>query len=292
MNIKVIGDFRFAVEDALQMLSGMAKKYHSLPTENELNAMIERLKKCGTYEVVASILEDANYRDNKDVYLRAFGGVLSYEVFGGVLADDNSNTFDFWQGMTGKIKESNAVAPSDYPDKVAEISGYVGELIKAMKKDLAEIFGEVAKTDEKRTQGRKKGIQTNRREEREVKETDFPTEKMNGIDETFRLNNAIYSAVKRCLYGSVDIKYLRTALLTCCPEAIANGNRLEILAFLFRKFAEGYINDEGQRKEYLTVCQRQFEKIKSGYNFNHAAPNREIQGEIWSETEKKFKKMR
>lgn len=141
MNIKQIGDFRFAVEEALQMLSGMAKKYHSLPTENELNAMIERLKKCGTYDVIASILEDCNYKDNKDVYLRAFGGVLSYEVFGGVLADDKGNTFDFWQGMTGKIEENNAVAPSDYPDKVQELSGLLANLVIAMKEDLAEIFG-------------------------------------------------------------------------------------------------------------------------------------------------------
>ena len=99
-------------------------------------------------------------------------------------------------------------------------------------------------------------------------------------------NNVLEELAERCFHD----KYLEMALKTASPDVVSNGNRLEILAFVFKKYAEGYLKNKEQRKKYLNECCERIKKKWPDCNFDTASPGTEIQNKIWDDKRKKFKK--
>lgn len=140
MDIKIIGVWRFAVEDAINLLSRLGGKGYELPTIGEVEALIERLERTSPFEVVASILADNDYKSHRQHYLTAFGGVLNCEAFIGCVKADGK-IIDYWGGLADKLK---AAAPeidkNMYLSAVERLSNMVQENIAGMKADLDCIF--------------------------------------------------------------------------------------------------------------------------------------------------------
>lgn len=140
MDIKTIGVWRFAVEDAINLLARLGGKGYELPTIGEVEALSGRLERTSPFEVVASILADNDYKSHKQRYLAAFGGVLNCEAFIGCVKADGK-IIDYWGGLADKLK---AAAPeidkNMYLSAVERLSNMVQENIAGMKKDLDGIF--------------------------------------------------------------------------------------------------------------------------------------------------------
>lgn len=142
MDIRTIGVFRFAVEDAINMLARLGGKSYDLPAIEEVEALITRLERISPFEVVGSILADNYYKSHRQHYLAAFGGVLDSEAFiGSVKAD--GKIVDYWGGLADKLK---AAAPeidkNKYLSLVERLGNLVQDNIAGMKKDIAGIFSD------------------------------------------------------------------------------------------------------------------------------------------------------
>lgn len=140
MNIKVIGVFRFAIEDAINMLVRLEGKSYALPSIREFEEIEQRLSSTSPYDVVASILADNDYMSHKQIYMDAFGGVLDCEAFIGVVKADG-RVVHYWDGLTEKLDESPDVDRVLYIEKVENVNGLVQESIRGMKGDLLNIWG-------------------------------------------------------------------------------------------------------------------------------------------------------
>lgn len=70
--------------------------------------------------------------------------------------------------------------------------------------------------------------------------------------------------LSRTLKIGVDSGILTKALEVCDLEGISNGNRLELLFFAFKTYAERYV-DIKDRDEYMAECTKQALKIKSTF---------------------------
>ena len=142
MDIQTIGVFRFAVEDAINMLARLGGKSYDLPAIEEVEALITRLERISPFEVVASILADNYYKSHRQHYLAAFGGVLNCEAFiGSVKAD--GKIIDYWGGLADKLKAAHPeIDKNKYLSLVERLSNLVQENITGMKKDLDGIFSD------------------------------------------------------------------------------------------------------------------------------------------------------
>lgn len=299
MNIREIGAYRYAIVDAVKILSDISRKQKPLPKVEALDIIAERLKRLDCYEVIASIYEDNEFIEHKEFYINAFGNVLQYEIGVGVVKD-GEEIFDYWETMGEKLEGQQDIDAEAYIEKVEDIRGILFTLIESMKRDLVFAFkdeqlftfkdGETPKRE--RTQGRKKGKQLKRLPDREVKDSDFQDEDFEGIDKTFKLNEGIMNAIKRCLYKNASTDHVRMALIKCCPDKIANGNRLDIIGWMFKQFAGGYIYDSERQKEYINICVERFRGLSDGFNFRHASPKKTIQEKIWDKNTNKFKTIR
>ena len=299
MNIREIGAYRYAIVDAVKILSDISRKQKPLPKVEALDIIAERLKRLDCYEVIASIYEDNEFIEHKEFYINAFGNVLQYEIGVGVVKD-GKEIFNYWETMGEKLEEQQDIDAEASIEKVENIRGILFTLIESMKRDLVFAFkddklftfkdGETPKRE--RTQGRKKGQPLERQEDREVKDSDFQDKDFEGIDKTFKLNEGIMNAIKRCLYKNVTKNHVRKALLTGRPDLIANGNRAEIIAWMFTQFAGGYIQDDKLRDEYLKKCRDCYRNIKPKRNFNKEGTTSDIQKEIWCKETNKFKSIR
>ena len=141
MNISVIGNFRFALEDAINILARLGCKSYALPSIAELDAMIQRLENTSPFDVVASILADNDYMSHKQKYLDAFGGVLDCEAFLGDIKVDG-RVVNYWDGLTGKLDVNQNIDKDLYFAEVEKVSGLVQENIRGMKTDLLNVFGD------------------------------------------------------------------------------------------------------------------------------------------------------
>ena len=299
MNIREIGAYRYAIVDAVKVLSDISRKQKPLPRVEALDIIAERLKRLDCYEVIASIYEDNEFIEHKEFYINAFGNVLQYEIGVGVVKD-GEEIFDYWETMGEKLEEEQDIDAEAYIEKVEDIRGILSTLIESMKRDLVFAFkdeqlftfkdGETPKRE--RTQGRKKGKPLKRLPDREVKDSDFQDEDFEGVNRDFKLNDVIYNAIKKCLYKNVSKKLVRTALIKCRPDLIANGNRLDIIGWMFKKFAGGYIYDSERRKEYINICDKLFRNINDGFNIKTTSPHKHEQEKIWDENTNKFKTIR
>lgn len=299
MNIREIGAYRYAIVDAVKILSDISRKQKPLPRVEALDIIAERLKRLDCYEVIAGIYEDNEFIEHKEFYINAFGNVLQYEIGVGVVKD-GEEIFDYWETMGEKLEEEQDIDAEAYIEKVENIRGILFTLIESMKRDLVFAFkddklftfkdGETPKRE--RTKGRKKGKQLDRQEDREVKDSDFQDKDFEGIDKTFKLNKGIMNAIERCLYKEVTMDHVRKALEQCRPDLIANGNRLDIIGWMFKRFAGGYIYDSERQKEYINICVERFRGLSDGFNFRNASPQKTIQEKIWDKNTNKFKTIR
>lgn len=140
MNIKVIGVFRFAIEDAINMLVRLEGKSYALPSIREFEEIEQRLSSTSPYDVVASILADNDYMSHKQIYMDAFGGVLDCEAFIGVVKADG-RVVHYWDGLTEKLDASPDIDRVLYIEKVEKVNGLAQENIRGMKADLTKTFG-------------------------------------------------------------------------------------------------------------------------------------------------------
>ena len=297
MNIREIGAYRYAIVDAVKILSDISRKQKPLPKVEALDIIAERLKRLDCYDVIASIYEYNEFIEHKEFYIKAFGNVLQYEIGVGVVKD-GKEIFNYWEAMGEKLEEEQDIDAEAYIEKVEDIRGILFTLIESIKRDLAFAFkdeqlftfkdGETPKRE--RTQGRKKGKPLKRLPDREVKDSDFPNEDFEGIGyKNFKLNKGIMNAIEKCLYKNVLAKHVIRALLTARPDLIANGNRLDIIGWMFKRFAGGYIDDNERQKEYINICDKLFRNIDEGFNIETAAPDKPTQEKIWDENANKFK---
>lgn len=142
MDIKSIGVFRFALEDAINLLARLGGKGYSLPGIGEMEAIATRLERTNPFDVVASIKADNEYMSHRQHYFDAFGGVLACEAFTGSIKADGK-AINYWDGLADKLDEAAPeIDKGLYLRQVERLSGLVQENIRAMKADLIEIFGE------------------------------------------------------------------------------------------------------------------------------------------------------
>lgn len=153
-----------------------------------------------------------------------------------------------------------------------------------------------------RSNGRKEGDKSHRRPDKEFDKSQlydgiycFP----GGIKTGYNFSNTItIKEVKACVFKAVlqnrndNLKYDNTLYFTRAieqakPEAISSGVRLEVLQFIFLKFAEHFVEN---KDEYLKSVKEGFYKLKPTFDFSD--PNKcptEIRNMIWDEDEKNFK---
>lgn len=140
MDIKIIGNFRFAIEDAINMIARLGGNSYALPSVEELDAMIQRLESTSPFDVIASILADNDYMNHKQKYLGAFGGVLDCEAFIGDIKADG-RVEHYWDGLTEKLDASPNIDRIMYLAKIEKVNCLVQENIRGMKADLLNVFG-------------------------------------------------------------------------------------------------------------------------------------------------------
>lgn len=99
-----------------------------------------------------------------------------------------------------------------------------------------------------------------------------------------------FDIVERCLFKDVDEDHLRNALQQANPHAIANGNRLDILYFVYKKYGthDDYVA-HGMQNDYIQKVQDEFHRINPDYDFR-TLPHKDIQDEIWDSNKNDFKK--
>jgi len=140
MDIKVIGAFRFALVDAVNMLARLGCKGYALPSIADLEAVALRLESPSPFDVVASILADNDYMGHKQMYMMAFGRVLDCEAFTGDVEADGE-VYHYWEGLTAKLDDAPDIDKDLYLAQVERLSGLVQENIRGMKASLTATFG-------------------------------------------------------------------------------------------------------------------------------------------------------
>lgn len=140
MDIKVIGAFRFALVDAVNMLARLGCKGYALPSIADLEAVALRLESPSPFDVVASILADNDYMGHKQMYMMAFGRVLDCEAFTGDVEADGE-VYHYWEGLTAKLDDATDIDKDLYLAQVERLSGLVQENIRGMKASLTATFG-------------------------------------------------------------------------------------------------------------------------------------------------------
>lgn len=140
MDIKVIGAFRFALVDAVNMLARLGCKGYALPSIADLEAVTLRLESPSPFDVVASILADNDYMSHKQMYMMAFGRVLGCEAFTGDVEADGE-VYHYWEGLTAKLDDAPGIDKDLYLAQVERLSGLVQENIRGMKASLTATFG-------------------------------------------------------------------------------------------------------------------------------------------------------
>ena len=140
MDIKVIGAFRFALVDAVNMLARLGCKGYALPSIADLETVTLRLESPSPFDVVASILADNDYMSHKQMYMMAFGRVLDCEAFTGDVEADGE-VYHYWEGLTAKLDDAPDIDKDLYLAQVERLSGLVQENIRGMKASLTATFG-------------------------------------------------------------------------------------------------------------------------------------------------------
>lgn len=196
--------------------------------------------------------------------------------------------------------------PQEEADKICyTANSVVFKLWPQRLKELSDVYDLDVRTDcilkKERTNGKQKGDKSHRRPESEFDKsklydnTCFP----GGVRIGYNIRNIIkIKEVKACVFESVlknesdDNKYDNTLYFTRAleqgkPEAISSGVRLEVLQFIFLKFAEYFVEN---KEEYLKRVEEDFYKLKPTFDFSdHNKLSTEIRNKIWNEEEKAFR---
>ena len=140
-----------------------------------------------------------------------------------------------------------------------------------------------------RTNGRKKGKKRNIRPE-----SDFDRKKLETASSfdgakylVFPVEH-FFDKVSRCLFDSVNYDDFKKALQQANPNAIGNGNRVDILYFVFKMYSTNYVAPSRQ-EDYIKTVQEETHKLKPDFKFS-TLPHKDVQEEIWDFNKKDFKK--
>jgi hypothetical protein len=139
-----------------------------------------------------------------------------------------------------------------------------------------------------RTSGRQKGKKSVKRHENQFSREDLKRDSINGVKFAFPIEH-IYDSVSKCLYEQVLIDDLRRAFLQANPNAVSNGNRIDILFFAFDKFSDKYVATE-KKESYKNIVRGEILKINPDFNFEKTRPHKSEQEEIWDFDKKDFRK--
>lgn len=204
-----------------------------------------------------------------------------------------------------RLYKSNSLSEEDYSNIVNRAITVVYRLWPQRLKELSDVYDLGVRTDcilkKERTNGKQKGDKSHRRPESEFDKSKlydnacFP----GGVRIGYNISNIIkIKEVKACVFESVlknendDNKYDNTLYFTRAleqgkPEAISSGVRLEVLQFIFLKFAEYFVEN---KDEYLKRVEEDFYKLKPTFDFSdHNKLSTEIRNKIWNEEEKAFR---
>lgn len=143
-------------------------------------------------------------------------------------------------------------------------------------KELSDAYDLGIKVDclkKKRTNGKPKGFKP-------IERPAFNTDDLrngkyfNGVAWDFNANIIENDPfIKRSLKEGIKAKEIETALLQANPNAIWNGNRGDILYFLFKLYAKAYVRSS--EKDYILKVQEEFLKIKQVNDFSKYTPGKE-----------------
>lgn len=152
-----------------------------------------------------------------------------------------------------------------------------------------------------RTNGRQKGDKSRKRQDSEFDKNKLydNTGYNGGLMLGYNISCIIkIKEVQACVFESVlknksdenkydNTLYFKRALEQGKPEAISSGVRLEVLQFIFLKFAENYVED---KKEYLKRVEEGFYKLNPKFDFSdHNKIFTEIRNKIWDEEKEAFR---
>lgn len=143
-------------------------------------------------------------------------------------------------------------------------------------KELSDAYDLGIKADclkKKRTNGKPKGFKP-------IERPAFKTDDLrngsyfNGVAWVFNAKIIVKDPyIKRTLKEGIKAKDIETALLKANPNAIWNGNRGEILYFLFKLFAKAYVRSS--EKDYISKVQEEFLNIKKEIDFSKWTPGKD-----------------
>ena len=161
----------------------------------------------------------------------------------------------------------------------------LGELMKAYGMKLTA----KAKDMPTRTNGAQKGKKRHIRPE-----SDFDRKKLETANSfegakylVFPVEH-FFEKVSHSLFESVNYDDLKKALQQANPYAIGNGNRVDILYFVFKMYSTNYVAPSRQ-EDYIKTVQEEIHKLKPDFNFS-TLPHKDVQEEIWDFNKKDFKK--
>ena len=162
----------------------------------------------------------------------------------------------------------------------------LGELMESYKMKLTA----KAKDMPTRTNGRQRGKKSLRRPESDFYRKSLENgSSFKGAKYLLFPVEHFFDNVSCSLFEAVNYEDLKKALLQANPYAIANGNRLDIIYYVFKMYGRAYVADS-TREEYLKTVQDGIRKINPDFDFSKSYPNKDLQDEIWDFGKGDFKK--